>query len=51
MYQGRRAPAASMWNVRNGKRRIGATADPMGRHVRDSSRGKVTNRLKLESME
>jgi len=52
MEQRRGAPATSMWDVIFGKRRTGATEDPMGRHVRDSSRRTVvTKRLKLERME
>jgi hypothetical protein len=51
MDQRRLAPATSMWDVGIGKRSTGATEDPMGRHVRDSSRRTVvTNRLKLERM-
>lgn len=51
MDQRRWAPATSMCDVRTGKRRTGATEDPMGRHVRNSSRRiVVTYRLKLERM-
>jgi hypothetical protein len=52
MDQRRWAPPTSMWDVRIGKRRSGATKDPMGRHVRDSSgRTVVKKRLKQERME
>ena len=52
MEQRRWAPATSVWDVRIGKRRTGATEDLMGRHVRDSSRRTVvTNWPKLERME
>ena len=52
MDQRRWAPASSMWDVRIGKWRTGATEELMGRHVRESSRRTVvTNKLKLERME
>jgi hypothetical protein len=51
MDQCRWAHATSIWDVRIGKRRTGATEDPMGSHVQDGSwRTVVTNRLELERM-